>query len=253
MKNKVLMRAAGAVILIICIVMTCYPVCGFNSSTHRRVTSVGLENIAKMNDELLKKKNEKILFNKKEENYWKIVEDFSIKPDEDENQGAYKYHFYNFINEKNYMGERDSALTRCKEHFQNAVKNYKQNNKKKAYEELGRALHFIEDLNTPVHTVYQMSYEAVVKFPLHVKFEKECDDICKECNIRVNFDNMKYYDVNSLDTICKSSAVLSENNFSKLEEKISKSKFIRIAKNAVYNAQEKVTGILYKFFNEIKK
>ena len=227
----------------------------FNAYTHRFVTKSGLEVITKFNNDL-SDSNEELLFDSKEKNFWETVEAYSLKPDEDEIYGGYKYHFYNFISEKNFMNEKDSALHRLDMHFNNAVNEYKGKNYTLAYQELGRAIHFLEDLNTPVHTVYQLSYEAVYKFPLHVKFEKKCDEVCKEISIKdklsdVSLDKLKYYETNSLETIAQSSSVLSENNFFGLEKNFSKIS-AKIANNAIFNALDRVTGLLYKFFKQIR-
>ena len=227
----------------------------FNSCAHRFVTKSSLEIITKYNNDL-SKAGKKVLFKDKDKKFWDTVEEYSLKPDEDEIYGGYKYHFYNFITEKNFMNEKDSALNRLDMHFNNAVNEYKSKNYELAYQELGRAIHFLEDLNTPVHVVYQMPHDAVVKFPLHVKFEKKCDEVCKQISIQEKLDNissskLRYYKVNSLETIAQSSSVLSENNFFGLESNFTKVSE-KIANNAVFNALDRVTGLLYKFFRQVK-
>ncbi|MGN1043857.1 MAG: zinc dependent phospholipase C family protein [Acutalibacteraceae bacterium] len=216
----------------------------FNGYTHKYVTRIGLENISKFYE------NKKESNVKSDERYWETIIEYSVKPDEDEIEGAYKYHFYNFLTEENFLNEKDSALTRMISHFENAVKEYKNKNRKEAFQELGRSIHFMEDLNTPVHTVYSSFKDAVLKFPLHVMFEKKCDEICDNVKSKVLEENMDYYKLNSLNTIGKSSSVLSENNFYGLEEN-NVDFFYKVANNAILNAQERVTGVLYKFFKEV--
>lgn len=216
----------------------------FNGYTHKYVTRSGLENISKF---YVEKKESSI---KSDKCYWETIIEYSVKPDEDEIEGAYKYHFYNFLTGENFSNEKDSALTRMISHFENAVKAYKNKNKKESFQELGRSIHFMEDLNTPVHTVYSSFKDAILKFPMHVMFEKKCDEICDNIKSDVIQKNMDYYEMNSLDTIGKSSSVLSENNFYGLEGS-NGDFFYKIATNAILNAQERVTGILYKFFKEV--
>ena len=81
-------------------------------------------------------------------------------------------------------------------------------------------------------------------------FEKKCDEICDNVKSEVLEENMDYYKLNSLNTIGKSSSVLSENNFYGLEEN-NDDFFYKVANNAILNAQERVTGVLYKFFKEV--
>lgn len=218
----------------------------FNGYTHKYITRKSLENIS----EFYRDEKESNVFNKADEHYWETIIEYSIKPDEDEVEGAYKYHFYNFLTGENFLNEKDSALTRLTSHFESAVKEYKNDNKKGAFQELGRSVHFMEDLNTPVHTVYSSFKDAILKFPLHVMFEKKCDEICDTIKPKTLKKNMDYYEINSLDAIGKSSSVLSENNFYGMEDKDDKF-FYKIASNAILNAQDRVTGMLYKFFIQV--
>lgn len=217
----------------------------FNSNTHKNVTQKSLKIVSEINSD------EFYIFNKEDEKYWEIVAEYSVKPDEDENQGAYKYHFYNPVTQRNFMGEKNSALLKCLNHFNEAVGYYKKGNKNMAYQELGRSIHFMEDLNTPVHTAYDLPSDAVIKFPLHVRFEKTCDKICEGCLATVPKESLNYFSVNPVETIAKSSAVLSADNFYYLEND-EETEEESLAKNAVLNAQHKVTGICYKFFKQIQ-
>ena len=61
---------------------------------------------------------------------------------------------------------------------------------------------------------------------------------------------MDYYEINSLEAIGKSSSVLSENNFYDMEDK-DDDFFYEVASNAISNAQDRVTGMLYKFFIQV--
>ncbi len=216
----------------------------FNSDTHKNVTQTSLKIISEINREKFS------VFNKEDERYWDLVAEYSVKPDEDENQGAYKYHFYNPITQRNFMGEKKSALSKCVLHFNDAVDYYKKGNKDMAYQELGRSIHFLEDLNTPVHTAYDLPSDAVIKFPLHVRFEKVCDKICAGCLATIPMESLKYFEINELETIAKSCSVLSADNFYYLEN-VSEVKEENLARNAVLNAQHKVTGLCYKFFEQI--
>ncbi len=216
----------------------------FNSDTHRFVTETSFNLASELNDK-------KIFSDSEFTKYRDIICEYSLKPDEDEIEGAYKYHFYNPATESNFMGEKTSALTKCVTHYDSAVDYYKKGNKVMAFQELGRASHFLEDLNTPVHTGYDLPTDAVIRFPLHVRFEKVCDKIIGKCQISVPKEGLRYFEDNSVESIAKSSSVLSGGNYYYLTE-LKDTKEESIAKNAVHNAQNKVTGLIYKFFAWIK-
>lgn len=242
-------------------------VLAFNSPTHRYVTETSLECIFKINETVrcLDDESEKYL---KDKNYSEVIAKNSITPDIDEAEGIYKCHFYNPMTEKNFMREKISACTKCVEHFNKAVDYYKESKKnkedkenikniEKAFEELGRAAHFMEDLNTPVHTGYDLPSDAVLKFPLHVRFEKTCDLVMKEC--KNDFlpkekesikETLRYFYVNDIESLAKVSSLLSSDNFYYLiNEKEPNEK--SIAKDAIRNAQYNVTGMLCKFFAQV--
>ena len=217
----------------------------FNSSTHRYVTEYSLQLVSKIDEH-------DSIMSSDDKKYFDTIADYSLKPDEDEIDGAYKYHFYNPATETNFMGEKDSALTKCNTHYDNAVKAYEEGDKSLAFQELGRAVHFMEDLNTPVHVGYDLMIDAMTKFPLHVEFEKVCDNESKGCKTTVPFESFKYFKTNSIPTIAKCSAVLASGNYYRLNNKVGKKDVSDLAKNAVLNAQYKITGVLYKFFSQVK-
>lgn len=240
-------------------IMVCIPAktFAFGSQTHYYVTKTCTKKLGKMTDDLKKSKNlsekETSILEDITRGYKNTIIDYSLKPDEDENQGStYKHHFYNPVTEKNFLGEKKNALSKCKEHYTEALKYYKEGDKISAYEQLGRAVHFLEDSNTPVHTGYDSPTDSVIKLPLHVRYEKKCDMINFECDAKINIKNLDYYKVNSVETIVKASAVLAMDNFYRLEN-IEKTNDDELAKNAVLNAQKNVVGLLYKFIVEAGK
>lgn len=174
---------------------------------------------------------------------------FCTKPDEDEIDGAYKYHFYNPATEKNFMGEDDSALARCKSHYNRAIYYYKNGNREDAFEELGRSLHFLEDLNTPVHTNNQDLLDTAFNFTFHVSFEDKCKNIQNRVVSSLLKKEFRYYEINSVENIAKSCAYLANDNFYALYENLLPRNIV--AENSVKNAQKAVAGILYKFYLDV--
>lgn len=176
---------------------------------------------------------------------------YCTKPDEDEIEGAYKYHFYNPGTEKNFRGEDDSALTRFIGHYFKAVYYYKAGNREAAFEELGRALHFLEDLNTPVHTNNQDLFDTAFNLAFHVSFEEKCVDVQDKVISWLSEEELRYYELNSVENIAKSCANLANDNFYALYEKLLSRELV--AENSIKNAQKTVAGILYKFYLDVNQ
>lgn len=98
----------------------------------------------------------------------KILKETCILPDQDENDYGYSSHFFNPVTYKCYLNSEDSAKNRFIWHISNyLIKNNK--------ESLGRAIHFLEDICTPVHTQYEDPVDAALKLNLHTNFEKQLD------------------------------------------------------------------------------
>lgn len=118
----------------------------------------------------------KDMFDKNDFN--KIIEG-SVLPDKDESQNGFVCHFYNPITNSNYQDSEDSAKARCIAHLGNYLLT-------KNLEELGRSIHFLEDICTPVHVQYEDSTDAIIRGSLHLEFEKNLDKFCKNYSLKYN-------------------------------------------------------------------
>ena len=214
----------------------------FSSDTHEYTTKMGIKlfqnNFRKTFDKVYNKEAQSQLMT------------FCTRPDEDESGGAFKYHFYNPATEKNFMGEDESALKKCNDHYNNALRYYKEGKKLDAFEELARALHFLEDLNTPVHTNNQTFIDTTFNVAFHVSFENRCKEIQNQVIATMNKREFNYYKDNSLTTIAKASALLANDNFYALYEKFLDKSLVAV--NSIENAQKAVAGVLYKFTLDIE-
>ena len=171
------------------------------------------------------------------------------EPDTEEKSWIFKWHFYNPATEKNFMGETTSALTKFRDHYDEAVKAYKVGQEKKSWEELGRSLHFLEDINTPVHTNSQRLSDAMSQLLFHANFEKLCVKVQEDYCAEMTRGQMVYYLYNSTTQIAKSSANLANDNYYAMMNKTATQ--TEIAGNAIINAQKSVAGVLYKFYQDI--
>ena len=215
----------------------------FSSSTHEYTTLKGIE---------IYKKNFKNSFDSLyDQNFESQLKIYCTKPDDDENEGAYKYHFYNPATGKNFNGEDESALKRFIDHYNNAVSLYKSGNKFKSYEELARSLHFLEDMNTPVHTNNQSFLDSAFDSLFHMSFEKKCVEVQSQAVSNLTPREFKYYKNNDIEQIGKASAILANDNFYAVYKKVLKKDTVAI--KSVENAQKAVAGIIFKFGLDIQK
>ncbi len=245
----------------ICSILT-INVYGFDGPTHKYVTETSLSilhDIGRTTENVESDENTKS--DKDGENAKSIYSDFytdevrdiileyCVKPDEDETEGGFKWHFYNPATELNFMGEKESALTKFIKHYNAAIENYKTGYTTEAFQEFGRSLHFVEDLSTPVHTNYENFMDAGMKLSMHVEFEKRCVAVQDTCVATVKEENLKYYLNNTKKIIGKACAYLSADLFYSLEHKLLPQDII--AKHSVLNAQKVVVGLLNRFHHEI--
>lgn len=96
----------------------------------------------------------------------------SVLPDEDERGFPFFVgHFYHAHDGDNYMGSTsNTALTNCRQHFNQAVSYYKSGNEN-VYLELGRALHYLQDAAQPHHAA-----NITIINPAHTQFEDYVDE-----------------------------------------------------------------------------
>ena len=132
---------------------------GGNNHTHQYITSYAF----------------RVLSNDKSSSYqWYInlgaipgILEGSDLPDKDETEGAYERHFYDPATGLNYSGNTNNAKNWFLNHYQNAVSSFNAGNYTKAWEELGRAIHYLEDLNTPHHVA-----NLIAVLSNHSEFER---------------------------------------------------------------------------------
>lgn len=181
-----------------------------------------------------------------------ILAESCTKPDDDEIEGAYKYHFFNPATEKNFMGEDLSALVKFTSHYNNAVELFSCGKRVDSMVELARALHFLEDLNTPVHTNNQDVLDTAFNFPFHISFEDKCVEIQDETKSLLSplsTESLKYYIDNKNSAIGKACAYTANDNlYSLVKDLLPKD---TVCKNAIVNAVEASEGVLYKFYLDV--
>jgi hypothetical protein len=163
-----------------------------------------------------------------------------VLPDEDENQNGYSCHFYNPVTGKCYLGTEDSAKNRFIWHLCNYLITKKK-------EELGRAIHFLEDMCTPVHTQYEDASDAVIQLKKHVEFEKELDDSLEKGLL--SEDILKFKSISEILEYCpcNSSEIYSQLSKSEVSNKELEEVYA-LTVSALKSFKELVAGIVGKTF-----
>lgn len=238
MKKRVFLTA------ILSLVMCSNSIYAFDGPTHTYVTAKALEIFEKAHgtkySEIFTPENKAIIIQ------------YCTQPDIDEIEGGFSQHFFNLVTQKNFKGTDDSALTKLCTHFYRAVGYYQSGNAAKAMEELGRALHFEEDLSTPVHSNTLSALDAGTKLLSHVSFEKKCVELQEHFVAEMTLPEFGYYDDNSIRQISLNSLDMASQNYAALNQHkrshIHKEQLLtEIVGNSVIQAQKNAAGVLYRF------
>lgn len=172
---------------------------------------------------------------------------YSTQPDFDENEEGFKGHFYNPATSKNFIDGYDNALSRFYRHYEKSIENKK--NGLDGASNLGRAIHYLVDLCTPVHTYNQDVFDAAVNISSHVFFENRCNDLIGEIKDEELIDdiNSNYFTCNSINVIGINSSLVSSTLFNKYSKIKTKSDTDGIAIQSIMNGIKNTVGILHRF------
>ena len=177
-------------------------------------------------------------------------------PDEEESDYIYKSHFYNIMPNllnkvEDILTTKDNAEKRMYMHYQNGIQFYKIGNKVKAFDELGKSLHYMEDMCCPVHLLgwSSLSHNRVCihKFKrVHDLYEEEMNRECGKFLYRL-MNNDKPFDfrqVYSLKGIVGSYPLKIYSDYKKSQQT-----------NPTYqvfkNAHQASCELIYLFFREV--
>lgn len=185
--------------------------------------------------------------------YKDVLFEYCDMPDKDEKDYIFAYHFYDPYTKKNYLpgvmkSSKITALTKFKEHIKNSVENYK-SNKKFSIEELGRAIHFLEDVNVPHHASNQ-----IAGLSSHSQYEKYISEnnslfYVYKSNSYDKFSNLSFEDfcVSIFDECAKNAY-----SYKSVGKSYDKEEWKRVATATLKLAQENISALLYRFSQEVK-
>ncbi|MBE6047659.1 MAG: phospholipase [Clostridium sp.] len=186
--------------------------------------------------------------------YKDVLIEYSSKPDSDENQYIFAYHFYDPYTNKNYLPKNIkasaiTAKTKFTEHMKNAVDNYK-TNKKFSIQELGRAIHFLEDVNVPHHAA-----NLIGGITSHSQYEKYISG--REENYFVNtsnsYDKFKNYKFERYCTLILDECAKNANSYKNLAKSYRSEDWDVCARPTIKLCQEDTASLLYRFEMEVTK
>ena len=169
----------------------------------------------------------------------------SILPDVDETSlGLFVWHFYG-ENGKSFNGSSTTAYTKCIEHYNEAVDLYKSGSKSSAMEELGRALHYLQDVNVPHHAM-----NAVAVLTNHTQFEAYVEGHQESYEVTGTTPSLYTDANNSLGTIIDDYAEVARGWYDEATSS-NESEKDRAAGVCVRNSQRATVTVLYKFMIDV--
>lgn len=187
------------------------------------------------------------------ENNINLILEHCDKPDKDEAENFFAHHFYNPYTKKNYLpsflnASNITGLDRFKEHMDNAVSYYKKD-KSSAMKELGRAIHYLEDINVPHHAA-----NLIAGLSTHSQYEKYVSENNRNFFVETSSLYEKYMDKNFkayceyiFNDCAKNSYCYKDKANSKNKEDWNKA-----AAPTTKMAQETIASLIYRFLQEVK-
>ncbi len=168
----------------------------------------------------------------------------SVLPDSDELTDAYAWHFYG-EDGKNYLGGTITAHSKCVDHYYDAVSQYRNGSKTLAMETLGRALHYLQDVNVPHHAKNKI---AVVSN--HTQFENLAENNMESYAVS-KLTGDEYSDANKyVGTLVNEYANIARGWYAKASSGVNE-QMLNAARSCIRNSQRATATLLYKFMLEV--
>lgn len=166
-------------------------------------------------------------------------------PDDDEKDNSFAGHFYNPNTGKNYQGTTDTAKSRFFARYEQAVFYYESGQYAKAWEYLGRAIHYLEDMNATHHTANLIAIGSN-----HMTFEQQIDR--NRTRYTATTAMGKYTaSISSIPDICAINALNQLEDATSAEDLTTFEPWLRAGDNTVPVAMQYVAVVLHKFQQEV--
>lgn len=195
-------------------------------------------------------------------NYKDTIMLYSDMPDIDENDYAFAYHFYNPYTGRNYLpsdipASLETGLVRVVKHAEAAKQNYA-TNREYSMEELGRACHYLADVNEPHH-----ASNLIAGISYHSQFEKFINERNEQYKVTTSDKYNEFSAASSYSEyctlLCDDSAKFAYGykdlaNASKgLLEGGDEEKWNIAGIAVMKNTQESIAAFLYSFLKSVEK
>lgn len=206
-----------------------------------------------------------------ENNGAQTIIDYSTEPDISERDladvnlwgysiGAFRAHFYNPTTGANYRGEKNpTANTRFRDHYDLAVSSYKKKMYNLAWQELGRAIHYLGDLNAPHHAANVAALDTNLKQAslTHGHYEDWVNSVCRDYAINNASEETYKYALNNNVWQVGHDMAVNANGYAYMVATQYREKDVNNRKAATNGtlpkAQRIAAGILYKFLKDVGK
>lgn len=186
--------------------------------------------------------------------YCLIISLASLLPDQDEIGVVFAGHFFHAVDHDNYLGSKtNTALTNCEDHYYSAVSAAKAKNMAKACEEIGRALHYLQDAGQPHHAA-----NITVINVAHGQFESYVDErIDIYTNLISSAKNHSFHSsadltyakagLHGVGFLVEQTASVAYTYRSNVNNALNKSQWDSVARVTVTNSIAFSAFLLYKF------
>ena len=172
----------------------------------------------------------------------------SVKPDFDENDNTFAWHFYG-PNGLNIIFGTTTAYSKFIEHYNNAVDRYEEGNNTAIWDSmliLGRALHYLQDLKVPHHASNAAAYVTN-----HLDFERLAEENMESFAISsITSSDLVTIARQSLGTTADNSAEHARDWYPDASSVV-ESQNMDAIEATLERAQKDTAGILYKFMIDV--
>lgn len=169
----------------------------------------------------------------------------SVKPDKEDVGAAFANHFYG-PSGTNYLGGSNTAYSNMSSNFNKAVNYYNGGNKDLAMEFLGKAIHFISDINEPHH-----ASNLIAGASRHTQFENYVEARFTNYAIgNMTVSALNQYNLRSMLEIANISAGKARSNVGGAES-TSTTSMNTAATAMVGDAQKDAAGLIYRFATKV--
>lgn len=173
-------------------------------------------------------------------------------------------HFYDPDSGKNFLGGKNpTARTRMDQHYRNAINYYRNGKWREAMQELGLALHYLEDVNEPHHAANYIAFGTkhgdFEKFVTTNMIDNISESVWQESNIGEIIDRFNWYIVHTQGEAVHEAAKFAKQFVESIEQagrgdENGKDLIWTLAAwTTIKNAEACVAGLLYKFARDTGK